>query len=126
MHAGAAYSKFAMNLKVFKAGTLDHFFMGLDEYNGRPVGDNIEMQMKIEFDDDVTWTARNAGLDLETTLKTEWEFVVNPIAKKPYPGTNPTAGANEAGAQKAAAQKAGERPSREAKQIGDFMQLPLT
>eukprot|EP00961_Rhodomonas_salina_P014824 198991-Rhodomonas_salina.2 len=61
--------------------------MGLDEFNGRPVGDNLEAQMKLEFHrDGLKWSAPNYGI--QTNGKDEWEFVVQPIAGKWYPGQN--------------------------------------
>eukprot|EP00961_Rhodomonas_salina_P226423 3061310-Rhodomonas_salina.1 len=113
-------NKFTVSLKVLTAGSLPFFYMGLDEFNGKPVGDNIEMQMKLEFDDGIQWTAKNAGHTITTTLKTEWEFVVNPIANKPYPATNPNpaAGAKEE-------HEPGARIWREVKEIGEFMNLDL-
>eukprot|EP00961_Rhodomonas_salina_P037406 502504-Rhodomonas_salina.1 len=58
--------------------------MGLDEFNGRPVGDDLEAQMKCEFHRELKWKAHN--YQIETTGELEWEFVVQPDPKKLYPG----------------------------------------
>ena len=83
----AANSRYADDPEAYVAtlGTISEFEMGLDRYNGRPDGDNVHLQMQIEFADDTSFKTSNYG-GVETTLSLEWEFVVNPQPDKVYPG----------------------------------------
>lgn len=84
----AANSRYADDPKTFTAavGNLVHFELGLDGYNGRPDGDNVELQMRLEFEGVTTdFKTSNYG-GISTNLPTEWEFVVNPDPAKTYPG----------------------------------------
>ena len=100
-------------MRTMKSGNIEHFRMGLDEFNGRPVGDNIETQMKLEFlKSDHSWIAKNAGHQFETDLQTEWEFVVNPDKGKEYPAMR--------------GQDNRSMPCREVKEIQEFMDLEIT
>ena len=76
-----ANGKYAEDPSTYSAsfGREEHFHQGLDEYNGRPDGGNIEAQMRREFNDSTTFTTRNYG-GIATDLVTEWEFVVEPKA----------------------------------------------
>lgn len=82
-----ANSKYAEDPKTYSAsyGLEEHFYQGLDEFNGRPDGDNIEAQMKKEFQNKEPFTTRNYG-GIKTTLQLEWEFVEAPHKEKTYPG----------------------------------------
>jgi hypothetical protein len=66
----AANSRYADDPEAYVAtlGTISEFEMGLDRYNGRPDGDNVELQMQIEFADDTSFKTSNYG-GVETTLR---------------------------------------------------------
>jgi len=60
--------------------------MGLDRFNGRPNGDDVMSQMRLEFQRcSDTFKTRNYG-GISTSLAEEWEFVENPHPAKTYPG----------------------------------------
>ncbi len=82
-----ANSKYAEDPRSYSAsfGIEEHFYQGLDEFNGRPDGDNIEAQMKREFQKTEPFKTRNYG-GISTTLKQEWEFVESPSPDVTYPG----------------------------------------
>ena len=82
-----ANSKYAEDPKTYSAsfGLEEHFYQGLDEFNGRPDGDNIEAQMRKEFQKTEPFTTRNYG-GIVTSLQQEWEFVEAPRTGKTYPG----------------------------------------
>ena len=82
-----ANSKYAEDSTTFTGsfGNEEHFFQGLDEFNGCPGGSNIEVQMKGEFQDTSAFTTSNYG-GIKTDLKTEWEFVVALHPETTYPG----------------------------------------
>jgi hypothetical protein len=82
-----ANSKYAEDPRSYSAsfGMEEHFYQGLDEFNGRPDGDNIEAQMKREFQGTETFKTRNYG-GISTTMQQEWEFVESPSPDATYPG----------------------------------------
>lgn len=82
-----ANSRYADDANTMTAivGHIGHFEMGLDVFNGRPDGDNVEFQMQTEFSSDIEFITSNYG-GVKTSLTLEWEFVVNPRKDKVYPG----------------------------------------
>jgi hypothetical protein len=118
----AANNKFTLDFKTMSAGDIEHFHMGLDEFNGRPVGDNIETQMKLEFDEMHSWTAHNSGHKIETDLRTEWEFVVKPDKHKIYPGMEGAEHSNGS----ADGPSTESRAYRVVRELKEFMELELT
>ena len=84
----AANSRYADDPSTFKAsvGDLGHFEMGLDRFNGRPDGDDVLSQMRLEFQRSTAeFKTRNYG-GISTSLAEEWAFVENPDPAKTYPG----------------------------------------
>jgi hypothetical protein len=111
-----ANGKYAEDPTTYSAsyGLEEHFYQGLDEFNGRPDGDHIEEQMRREFNDLTPFTTRNYG-GIETNLKTEWEFVVAPKEGEKYPG--------EEGKEKGDGSR---HPGRQRMSLDELMGLALT
>jgi tetratricopeptide (TPR) repeat protein len=110
----AANSRYADEPDVLIAmmGEIHHFEQGLDKYNGRPDGEDLEAQMRLEFSDSTPFCTLNYG-GIETTLETEWEFVVNPQSVKVYPG--------EQGLQRADGSR---WPGRNRNSVEELMTIP--
>ena len=83
----SANSKYADDPRTFtaKLGNLKMFEEGFTRFNGRPHPDNVLAQMEAEFASDIKFKTSNYG-GVETTLRTEWEYVVAPVDGKIYPG----------------------------------------
>ena len=111
-----ANSRYADDPRSFvaKLGGMREFEGGLDNFNGRPDGDNLEEQMQAEFANSTPFTTSNYG-GVETNLLQEWEFVVKPVPNKIYPG--------EQGKPKGDGTF---YPGRERKQLDVLMKLDLT
>ena len=111
-----ANSKYAEDPTTFTGsyGSEEHFFQGLDEFNGCPDGSNVEMQMKKEFQDTSAFTTSNYG-GIKTDLKTEWEFIVAPHPDSTYPG--------EQGLTKADGTR---HPGRVRNSLEHYMKLDIT
>jgi len=112
----SANSKYAEDPSTYRAsfGLEEHFYQGLDEFNGSPDGGNIEAQMHKEFWDTRSFVTRNYG-GVETDLLTEWQFVVAPQIGKVYPG--------EIGLPRADGTL---HPGRQRKSMKQLMMHPLT
>ena len=112
-----ANSRYAEDPTSYSAsfGLEEHFYQGLDEYNGRPDGSNIEAQMLREFRSRESFVTRNYG-GVRTDLATEWEFVLAPLEGKVYPGENGLARHDGKGFY----------PGRERRSMSEFMKLELT
>lgn len=95
-------------------GNISHFEMGLDGFNGKPNGDNVELQMKLEFADSTEFKTSNYG-GVITSPVIEWEFVVNPQEGKVYPG--------EVGLLKPDGSR---HPGRNRKTVDELMKLKIT
>ena len=56
-----ANSRYASDPTTIKAlvGNIEHFEMGLDRYYGSPDGDNVELQMQMEFRDNTLFKTAN-------------------------------------------------------------------
>ena len=74
-------------------GSQQDFHEGLHQYNGRPMvygARKLEAEMRREFlecQDDAIRVIKTTNYGgLETTLTLEWEFVVNPLPDRIYPG----------------------------------------
>jgi len=111
-----ANGKYAEDPTTYSAsyGLEEHFYQGLDEFNGRPDGDHIEEQMRREFNDLTPFTTRNYG-GIETNLKKEWEFVVSPKEGEKYPG--------EEGKERGDGSR---HPGRQRRSLDELMGLALT
>ena len=83
----SANSRYADDVQSFKAklGNINMYEKGFTYFNGKPYPDDVLAQMEKEFADDEEFTTSNYG-GITTTLRIEWEFVVQPVEGKVYPG----------------------------------------